>query len=213
MDKKFGLVLLAVFAIVGGLFFFTRDETNSPSSSSSTTSNHSTETEASTVELIEYGDFQCPACASFYPIVEEVRAKYGNIVNFTFRNFPLVSIHSNALAAHRAAEAASVQGKFFEMYDLLYKNQTSWTQSANPVPVFEVYAEQLDLDITRYKADFASEKVNDVINADIKEGKDKYGVNSTPTFILNGKKLDSNEIGSLELFSKKIEEAIATKIP
>lgn len=209
MDKKFGAILLIIIALIGGVFFFTRDETKSPSSSSDKTSSHSTGAESGKVELVEYGDFQCPACASFYPIVEQIRETYGDKIKFTFRNFPLVTIHKNALASHRSAEAAGIQGKFFEMYHLLYQNQTSWAQLTNPLPVFENYAKSLELDMAKFKIDFNSEAVNDTINADIKEGKDNYGANSTPTFVLNGQKLVNTEIGSLELFSKKIDAAIA----
>jgi len=209
MDKRFAVVLLVMVAIIGGVFVLTRDKTKTTSSSTSGTSSHSSGAVSSEVELIEFGDFQCPACASFYPVVEQIRETYGDKIKFTFRNFPLVTIHRNALASHRSAEAAGIQGKFFEMYDLLYQNQTSWAQLTNPLPVFESYAKSLKLDMAKYKTDFNSEAVNDTINADIKEGKDKYGANSTPTFILNGQKLVNTEIGSLELLSKKIDAAIA----
>lgn len=209
MDKKFGLILLAIVALIGGVFLFTRDKTDTKDPAPGITSSHSSSSTTAQVELIEYGDFECGACASFYPIVEEIRATYGDKLKFTFRNFPLVTIHKNAMAAHRTAEAAAAQDKFFEMYELLYQNQSSWKTLTNTVPTFETYAKSLGLDMTKFKADFASEVTNDVIQADIAEGKSKYKANSTPTFILNGKKLDNTEIGSLELFSKKIDEAIA----
>ena len=209
MDKRFGLILLTVVVLIGGIFFFTRNDSSTSNSSSGTTSNHTAGAGTANVELIEYGDFQCPACSSFFQIVEQVRETYGDKIKFTFRNFPLVAIHKNAMASHRAAEAAEAQGKFFEMYEMLYQNQSSWSSLSSPVALFENYASTLNLDLARFKADFASEATNDVINADVAEGKDKYKVDSTPTFILNGQKLDSSEIGSLEQFSKKIDEAIA----
>ena len=213
MDKRFGLILLAIVAIIGGVFFFTRYKSDTKDLVSGLTSSHTTGAGTAGVELIEYGDFQCPACSSFFPIVEQLRIDYGDKLKFTFRNFPLVTIHPNAVAAHRAAEAASLQGKFFEMYELLYQNQSSWSSLSSPVTLFEGYATTIGLDSAKYKLDFASEVVNDTINADIAEGKSKYKVNSTPTFVLNGQKLDNSEIGSLELFSKKIDEAIATANP
>ncbi len=210
MDKKFGIVLLAVIALIGGVFFFTKDKADTKSTTTAVVSKHSSGAGTSGVELVEYGDFQCPACGSFFPIIEQIRTDYGDKLKFTFRNFPLTTIHRNAVAAHRAAEAASLQGKFFEMYELLYQNQTSWSSLTSPVVVFENYATSLSLDLTKFKEDFASEAVNNTINADRKEGEDKYAINGTPTFILNGQKLDSAEVGSLELFTKKIDAAIAS---
>jgi protein-disulfide isomerase len=210
MDKRFGAILLAVVVLIGGVFFFTRKDSSTSDYSQGATSNHTTGEGTANVELVEYGDFQCPACSSFFQIVEQVRDTYGDKIKFTFRNFPLVSIHKNAMASHRAAEAAAAQGKFFEMYEMLYQNQSSWSSLSSPVALFESYASALNLDLSKFKSDFVSEATNDVINADIAEGKNKYKVDSTPTFVLNGQKLDSSEIGSLELFSKKIDEAITT---
>ena len=96
------------------------------------------------------------------------------------------------------------------MYDQLYKNQSSWNEISNAVPVFESYASSLGLDLGKFKTDFASQEVNDTINADLSEGKSKYNVNSTPTFILNGQVLKNTDIGSVDLFSAKIDEAIKT---
>jgi protein-disulfide isomerase len=124
MDKRFGLILLIVVALIGGIFIFTKKD--SPTNSSDgTVSNHSSGAGTANVDLVEYGDFQCPACSSFFQIVEQVRATYGDQIKFTFRNFPLVSIHKNAMASHRAAEAAAAQGKFFEMYEMLYQDQSA----------------------------------------------------------------------------------------
>lgn len=209
MDKRFGIILLTVVAVIGGIFIFTKKDTGTADTSTGVVSNHSAGAGTANVEVVEYGDFQCPACSGFFTIVEQVRETYGDKIKFTFRNFPLVSIHRNAMASHRAAEAASAQGKFFEMYELLYQNQDSWSSLSNPVSLFESYASSLGLDMTKFKTDFASEATNNVINADTNEGKDKYKVDSTPTFIINGQKMNSADVGTVELFSKKIDEAIA----
>jgi predicted DsbA family dithiol-disulfide isomerase len=81
---------------------------------------------------------------------------------------------------------------------------------SSPVTLFESYASTLGLDINKFKVDFESEATNNVINADINEGKEKYKIDSTPSFVLNGQKIDTAEIGSVELLSKKIDEAIAS---
>lgn len=137
--------------------------------------------------LVEYGDFQCPGCGSAHPNVKTLLNDYGDRITFIFRNFPLRSIHPNALAAASAAEAAGLQGKYWEMHDTLYESQSQW-QSLNTndrAEQFTQYAQQLGLDITRFKEDLASEKVAKKISFDEQLGQSQK-VNSTPTFILNG---------------------------
>jgi protein-disulfide isomerase len=141
--------------------------------------------------------------------VKAVKEKFKQDITFQFRHFPLTQIHPNAQAAARAAEAASLQGKFWEMHDLLYENQQSWSSSDDVVPIFEQYAQQLGLDVNKFKQDFSSSQVNDTINADIKAGQE-IGANSTPTFVLNGQKLDQNPANQAA-FEKLISDAIAAK--
>jgi protein-disulfide isomerase len=213
MDKRFGLIVVTVIAVIIGIFYFTKGKDSTAGSNSNNTGTVSQHTKgAGSVELVEYGDFECPACGQFYPIVDEIIKKYSDKIKFTFKHFPLDTIHANARAAHRAAEAAGQQGKFFDMYDLIYKNQSSWRTGvvSNPVPVFESYAEGLGLDMTKFKEDFASSTINSTINADQAEGKSKYKVDSTPTFVLNGQVLKNSDIGGLDLFSAKIDEQLKT---
>lgn len=88
-----------------------------------------------TVTLVEYSDFQCPACASFQPVLAEIMAQYGDLLRFEYKHFPL-PIHNFAQQAAVAAEAASQQGKFFEFHDALFTNQEEWTSSATPQVFF-----------------------------------------------------------------------------
>ncbi len=217
MDKRFIAILLTVVVIIGGVFIISnhKDKTDSSNgqSSKSSTSSHTEGAGTAGVELVEYGDFQCPVCGQYYPIVEAVKEKYGDQIKFTYRNFPLDSIHVNARAAARAAEAAGVQGKFFEMYRKLYETQTSWSSLSSPISVFEGYATQIGLNLDKFKTDFMSSAVNDTINADIKEGIAKYKIEGTPTFIINGKKMDNANLGSVEAFEKQIDQAIASASP
>lgn len=209
MDKRFGLILVAVVATIFGVFYFTKDDSSGSQNSSTNGATVSNHTKGSgKVQLTLYGDFECPACRQFYPILDQVLTQDADKITFTFRHFPLDNIHKNARAAHRSAEAAGLQGKFFEMYDELYKNQSSWASSSNAVPIFESYASTLGLDMNKFKADFASSAVNGTINADISEGKTKYEADSTPTFVLNGKVLKNTEVGTVEEFSAKIDEAL-----
>lgn len=213
MSSRFGIILLSLVVIFAGIFFINKNKASAPTGgangTSAQTTNHTKGSSAKGVSLVEYGDFQCPACGAIYPIVKEVISKYANDITFQFVNYPLSSIHQNAMAAHRAAEAADKQGKFWEMYDLLYGNQTAWSSSTSASGIFEGYAAQLGLDATKYKEDAASSAINDTINADVAKGR-KIDITATPTFYVNDKKLDPTP-QSIEEFSKAIDEAIKAK--
>ena len=175
------------------------------------TSNNWYGQEKGIITVTEYADFQCPACGSFFPLVAQVKGQFKDKVRFEFKHFPLVQLHPNATSAHRAAQAAANQQKFWEMHDLIYQNQEAWENSSIPSDVFEQYARQIDLDIEKYKTDVASSEVLAVINADVSAGK-QLNVNSTPTFFVDGKLIeDANSIASVEGFSSVIQAAIDAK--
>lgn len=209
MDKRFIGVLVAIVVILGGIFFITNDnKANAPSGAGALTK-HVTGQGKSGVTLVEYGDFQCPACYQYHPAVKQVIEKYKDQITFQFRNFPIFSAHPNALAAARAAEAADLQGKYWEMHDILYQQQQTWSSIQNPQPQFEVYARQIGLNVEKYKTDFKSSLVNNRVQADLKEG-ERLKVDSTPTFFLDGKKISTPQ-PTLEAFSKVIDTAIEQK--
>lgn len=200
-------MLIVAAAVVGGVILLKGDKKSSTASAT----NHTYGQGTSGVAVVEYGDFQCPGCGSFYTIVEKVKEKYKDQITFQFVNFPLSTIHQNAQAAHRAAEAASNQGKFWEMYGLLYQNQNVWSSSTNVLPIFESYASQLGLDNTKFKTDYASAATNSIIQADIQKGQ-QLKITGTPTFVIDGKIVqDNNSIASIDSFSKLIDEAITAK--
>ncbi len=205
MDKRFLVVLAILILGLGGLFIFTKGRNSTDTSGS--VSNHVRG--SGPVEITVYGDFQCPVCRPFYYLEKQILEKYPNQITLTFKHFPIDSIHPNARAAARAAEAAGLQGKFFEMHDMLYENQDSWSAASNPQTTFEQYASSLGLDLGRFSSDYASETVNGTINAD-KTASSKVGVEGTPTYFLNGEKLDNNDINTLEGFSAKIEAVLQT---
>ena len=134
----------------------------------------------SPVTIVEFTDFQCSACGGMYPIVEEVLKSYGPRVHFVMRNFPLTSVHPNAYNAAQAAEAAKAQGKFWEYIDVLFKNQTTLDRDS-----LKKYATQVGLDRKQFDADFDSGKYEPIVRRDIEEG-EGYGIDSTPTFFING---------------------------
>jgi protein-disulfide isomerase len=162
------------------------------------------------VVLTEYGDFQCPGCGSAHPTVKALSQKYKDQLAFVFRNFPLTQIHPNARAAAAAAEVAGKEGKYWEMHDALYESQNSWkdTSADQRGSLFAGYAEQAGLKKSTFEANLSknSASVNRKINFDIALGR-KVGVDATPTFFLNGKKLTSEQTNGQAAFEKTLVEA------
>lgn len=207
MSNRFAIIFGALVTIFIGMLVFSGNGNAPADENGGQLTSHVSGQGNANVTLIEYGDFECPACYRFYPIIEEVREKYEEEITFQFRHFPLVEIHQNALAASRAAEAAGKQDGFWDMYNLLYQNQPAWSQSSNPLSAFEGYAEQIGLDVERYKEDFRSEEVNRAVQADRNEAR-RLGYSSTPTFELNGEQLTDVQ-GTVEYFTEIIDAAIA----
>jgi protein-disulfide isomerase len=208
MNKAFWAVIAVVIVIFGGILLFKSSNANTPSSSSAKPTHHVEGKGTTGVVLVEYGDYQCPFCGQYYPLVKEVEQKYNDQITFQFRNLPLIQLHQNAFAAARAAEAADMQGKFWEMHDMLYENQNAWSANPKSLTVFEGYAQRLGLNVTQFRKDFGSSAVNDRINADIIEFDKTKQEKGTPTFFLDGKKIKPT---SLDEFSKLIDQAIADK--
>ncbi len=169
-----------------------------------TLSDHITGNPDATVTLVEYSDFQCPACAAMVPFVDEVLAKYGDKLRFEYKSFPLITIHSHAVDAAVAAEAAAQQGKFWEMYHKLFENQANWEASANPSSYFIQYASDLGLDVTQFKLQLGAPTLANAVRSGFKDGLNK-GFTSTPTFVLNGKKMEFN---TYDDFIAQIETAL-----
>ena len=212
MSKQFWAVIIVVILSLVGIFALTgKNSTNSSGSTASAQPTaHILGQGTKGVTLVEYGDYECPYCGQYYPTVKAVEAKYGDAIRLQFRNFPLVQSHQNAFAAARAAEAAGLQNKFWEMHDALYVNQNQWANSRTPTQIFDAYATQLKLDLPKFKQDYASIKVNDIINADTAAGT-KLNVQGTPSYYLDGKQVQV--ANTVEAFSKVIDAEIALKNP
>jgi protein-disulfide isomerase len=153
--------------------------------------------------VVEYSDFQCPFCAEYAAMLKTLREKYGDQVKFVYRFFPLPD-HRYATVSAQAAYAAHLQGKFWEMQDLLYEHQTEWAESDDPRPYLDGYAESLGLDLERFHADADAQSTTDFIKRQAAEGK-QGGVSHTPWFVVG----DSVVLPrSLEEFDKLIQEAL-----
>lgn len=201
----FGLVLLAAL-VFGGIKLWQWIQTPTGDFSAILTvspSDHIKGGDNPQVTLFEYGDYQCPACAFFAPEVDRLIEEYGGKVRLVYRHFPLISIHKNAIPAARAAEAASLQGKFWEMHALLYEKQTDWENEGNPKDKFVSYAEGLSLDREKFITDYESSVTSDKVNADLTTA-NALGLTSTPTFFINGEKLKNPR--NYDDFKKVIDE-------
>lgn len=146
--------------------------------------------EASIV-LIEYSDFQCPACGLFFPAVKELSEQYADDVLVVYRHYPLRSIHEHAQLAGQAAEAAGMQGKFWEMHDILFERQGEWSSGLGQKATFTRYAQELGIDVERFKEDLTSDGARDAVNRGYISAV-AAGINSTPTFFLNGKPVSAS---------------------
>lgn len=208
MSKQFWGVIAAIVIVFVGIFVLTgnKSDSGSKSSNKSALTQHTAGKGTSGVTIVEYGDFQCPFCGDYHPTIKQVQAKYGDQIKFQFRHFPLTSVHKNAFAASRAAEAAALQNKFWEMHDLLYETQSQWSASSDPTTYFNQFAGQLGLNVTTFKKDYGSTQVNDAINADMAKGTE-LKITGTPTFFVNDKQTQISN--TFESFQKVIDEAIA----
>ncbi len=156
------------------------------------------------VTFVEFLDFECEACAAAYPAIEQLREDYDGRVTFVVRNFPL---HNNSEAAARAAEAAAAQGKFEEMYHLLFQTQAEWgEQATSQEELFFGFADQFGLDITEFRAVYDDPAILDKIRRDKADGVE-LGVEGTPTFFLNGEKV---ELSTFDALVAEIDAALAS---
>ncbi len=161
------------------------------------------------VSVIEYGDFVCPACGAYNPIVDQLIQNYGDQVLFAFRNFPLYEIHPDAGISAQAAEAAGLQGKYWEMHDLLYQNQATWsTVDASSVvsQYFDGYAQSLGLDVNKFNQDINATSVLDKIQTDVAGGTAAQ-IDHTPIFFVNDVQIQNP--ASYDDFKTIIDQVLA----
>lgn len=188
-------VAVAVILAIFGLAMLVNSPTNSTTSSlkAPTLNEKDLYTKGdikAKVTLTEYGDFQCPACASYHPIVNAIVEEYKDKILFIYRDFPLVNTHKYAHLSSRAAFAANKQNKYWEMYDLLYQNQDSWAKSTNAQELFVDYAKSLGLDIDKFNSDLDSNEAKKFVDEALATATG-LGLNSTPSFFINGAKIDN----------------------
>ena len=189
--KRFAIILF-VAGSIGGIFWYGTTQPTVPTSAllSVAEDDWIKGNKEATVTFIEYLDFECEACGAYYPVIKRLSEEFKNEVRFVNRYFPLPG-HKNSQTSARAVEAAGQQGKYWEMHDIVFENQSSWGEKSAPDPtIFEGYAQKLGLDIAKFRQAVDSQEVKDRIERDRSVGV-KLNIQGTPTFFLNGKKIDN----------------------
>jgi protein-disulfide isomerase len=214
MQNKLMVVGAIVAVAVGAFWLMYRgggseeDTTDTPQVTSPdevTTEDHVKGAENAIVTIVEYGDFQCPACGSYQPIVKQLADEFSEDLRVVFRHFPLNSIHRHAQIASQAAEAAADQGYFWEMHDILFERQEDWSNVRDPRSLFVEYADELTMNTEQFEAYMNSDAARDTVKANY-DGGFAAGIDSTPTFYINGDKV-SNPQG-LEPFRALVQQII-----
>lgn len=220
MDKRTWIIFsVAVVAILIGLVLVSRQDsvdvsgidhaTIQAKSDTTPIGDHVYGNKESEVIVVEYGDFQCPGCGNFHTNFEPLMEEYKEDIAFVFRNFPLTSIHPSARAAAATAEAAGLQDKYWEMWNLIFANQNAWSNLAvgERDARFRSYAQELKLDMTKYDTDIKSEKVAKKINFDQSLGK-ANGVTGTPSLFINGEEIATDDYNSTDTIRATLDKAL-----
>jgi protein-disulfide isomerase len=164
-----------------------------------------------TVTLEEFADFQCPPCSQFAAFGEELLREYNSRLRVVFRHFPLPA-HENARQAALAAEAAGMQSRFWEMHDVLYREQKAWSKAPNTRELFESYAGTIGLNIDQFRKDMDGERAKARVNSDHARGA-SLGVKVTPTLFINNQPVeqkDKNPEGVRAAINAALEEKAKT---
>lgn len=214
------VILITVVLLVGGIFLFSNNSgpssTNAPvdtsrlvSPSSYRTSgvingDYLPATSSATVTLVEFGDYECPACALYSPMIKQLLTDFVGKITFVFRNYPLPQ-HKNALIAAYAVEAAGLQGKYWPMHEKMYATQNDWAALGDPKSTFVTYAQGFGMDINKFTTDMSSTQVKNVVQSDTNDG-NAIGLTATPTYYLNNLKI--NLTGSYDQLKNLIQLVI-----
>ncbi len=223
-NKVFIIVILATALLLfGGIFLFSKGGNSNVSTNIVNSSllvpqnaietsgfvngNYLPASSSASVTLVEFGDYECPACGVYSPFVQQLLTDFAGKINYVFRNYPL-SQHTNALISSYAVEAAGLQGKYWQMHEKMYSAQSDWSNLSDPTSVFIGYAKDLSLDTNQFSSDINSSTVKNMVQNDTNDG-NTIGITETPTFYLNGQKITL--AGSYDQLKSLIESALAGK--
>lgn len=217
-------IAATIILVIGGVFLMSRGSSGSGTPGSTQISsdilvptganktggiengNYLPATSSAKLTLVEFGDYECPACGEYNLLVKQLLTDFSGKINFVFRDFPLTQ-HANAVISSQAAEAAGLQGKFWQMHDKLYETQNDWSTSSDAKSIFIGYAQSLNLDINKFNADIDSAVIKNKIQSGTNDG-NLINITQTPTFYLNGVKIN-NLTGSYGDLKKLISDALS----
>lgn len=187
------IVIFSIVVLAGAVFLLGRSSANSENQNQIVDQkllirddSFKVATDSAQVTLVEFSDFQCPACAAVEPVIQQLLKDYQGRLNYVYRHFPLPQ-HKNAEIAAEAAEAAGEQGHFLEMSAKIFENQEQWESSSEPLENFTEYARELNLNIDQFRQTVESNKFTDKIKRDTTDAL-TLKINSTPTFYINNQK-------------------------
>lgn len=217
-----GIIIITAVLLVGGVFLFTKNGENTnqtgktvnmalliPQNAVATSGFENgvylPATPSATVTLVEFGDYECPACGVYSPFVKKLLTDFSGKITYVFRNYPLPR-HKNAPISSYAVEAAGLQGKYWEMHEKMFASQNDWSSLPDPKEVFASYAKDLGLDINKFTADINSSAVKDKVQNDLNDG-NTIGLIETPTFYLNGQKVTLS--GTYDQFKALVQSALS----
>ena len=197
-----GFLIAIAALLLGGVFFLSKNNPNAQVTSDGTvyqidySKGYKIGSDSAKVKVVEFSDFECPACKEAEPAIKNVISSNGDNVQFIYRHFPLPQ-HLNGKIAAAFAEAAGEQGKFWEAHDKLFETQNEWSNLSDPTDFYLIIAKELNLDEEKIKKVLSANQYSEKIQADINEG-NSLGVNSTPTFYVNGKKATLTSFSDLQ---------------
>ncbi len=207
--KPLAVIILAVVIAAGAAYFLSRRSEEPTASADSTArvdisgGGHFRGPEKAQLTLVEFGDYQCPSCGAHHPLVQEILHRFPD-VRLEFHHYPLISIHPNAMAAAKAAEAAGEQGHYWEMHDMLFEHQQDWAPKPDVRPEFVAMAIRLGLNVNTFMQAMESPKIQDRILQDVDRAQ-VLKIDAVPTFFINGERIHVYNL-SIEDFAKAIEE-------
>ncbi|HYR86630.1 MAG TPA: thioredoxin domain-containing protein [Terriglobia bacterium] len=187
------MIILAVGVAAAAAVYLSREpepvtETSAASTLNTKGGGHFRGPENAAVTLVEFGDYQCPSCKAFAPVVQELLNRYPQQVRLEFHHYPLISIHPNSMAASIAAEAAGEQGKYWEMHDQIFEYQDQWAPSPNPEPEFLAMASRIGLNANAFMQSVRSPQLRDRILQDVVRAREA-NIEAVPTFFIDGQQV------------------------
>jgi len=191
--KPLSIIVVAILVAVGAAVYLSRQPDQVTETSAAPVLNtkgggHFRGPETAAITLVEFGDYQCPSCGAYHPVVKELLNRYPQQVRLAFHHYPLISVHPTAMAAALAVEAAGEQGRYWEMHDLVFEHQQEWSANPNPESQFLALASRIGLNANAFMQATRSPHLQDRILQDVVRAREA-NIDAVPTFFINGERI------------------------